>query len=246
MKKIALTAALLLTTLSASADRPIRDRGDLSRNGLRVCQQNLADTRARLSIALDDLQLCQERRSDRRHGNRGDLRRLRQENQRLNDALNQADAEIEALALRNSELAVENDRLFDENERLKRVIDDIRNPPRPDFDLASAIRACSEMGNAAYSRVCAQKAKEFKIKTKVIKACTKMNNEYYALECVKNAGALGARAPQVNACVRISNVAYANSCVKVAAERNVRANIINSCIDSTSNEYYQLECVKDM
>jgi hypothetical protein len=59
-----------------------------------------------------------------------------------------------------------------------------------------------------------------------------------------NAKEVGAR--QVEACLLIDNAVYAQQCVQAAGERRVSADVIKSCVKTSTNAYYQLECVKNM
>jgi len=231
-----ITAMLALTTLVsttniAQADTDIFvEFGNVQ--GLKQCQRKLERVKDRRDSLKEQLQTCR--------ANSSSNRQLIEENIRLRDENSDLvqDAEI---------LESENDRLSNKVARLQRRLDDLTRPaPVPSFDLASSIKACRGISNSVYASQCAGQAKSYRIKAKVIKACTKISNTFYALECVKSAGKTRANARQVNACTRISNSVYAAQCVQAAGSGKVQADVVNSCVSTSSNTFYQLQCVKDM
>lgn len=210
------------------------------------------------------------RRGDnRRDQGRGDIRDIKEclvkndllksENQSLLDKLTNCKAEqdnrgdrekLDRIQRENDDLILRNQNLLDQVEKLK--IDNARldmeaHPERGGrFDLASSIMACGKIQNAVYAQQCSAAAKANSIQANVIEQCAKISNAYYALECVKSAGLKETSARQVAACLGIDNAVYAQQCVQVAGEKRVSAEVINSCVKTSTNTYYQLECIKNM
>lgn len=181
---------------------------------------------------------------------------LRTENNSLNDRLyscqrDQGDrVRLGQLIQENNDLLNRNRSLLDQVERLK--IDNARleieaHPERGGrFNLAASILACGKISNAVYSQQCSAQAKAYSIQAIVIEQCSRITNAYYALECVKSAGAKETNFRQVEACVGIENAVYAQQCVQVAGEKRISPDVIRSCIQTSTNAFYQLECVKSM
>lgn len=233
MKKPLLSLALLCCTLTSvyaqdmgrRGDRDMRDNRDFrDSRDLRECRINNELLRRDNQSLSDRLLNCQSNRGDRER--------------------------IEQLTRENEDLATRNQFLISQVEKLK--IDNARlemeaHPDRGGrFDLAASILACGKIDNAIYSQQCSALAKANSIQASVIQQCARISNTYYALECVKSAGTKEVTARQVEACLGIDNVVYAQQCVEVAGEKRVSADIINSCVKTSSNTYYQLECVKSM
>jgi hypothetical protein len=181
---------------------------------------------------------------------------LRRDNQSLSDRLqncrgDRQDRERNEQILReNRELISRNIDLQNQVEKLKIDVVRLELELHPDrdgrFDLASSIRACSKIDFPMYAQECASAAKENRIQAQVIENCTKISNAYYQLGCVKEAGKNKTSVRQVEACTRIDFPMYAQECVQVAGKKEISPEVINSCVLSTSNSYYQLECVKSM
>jgi hypothetical protein len=228
MKKILLPLALLCCTLTSlhAEDR----RGDVGRREfpgnreLRACQFT-NDLLKRDNQSLSDrLAYCQNDRNDTSR-----IDQLVRENKDLND--------------RNQFLIDQVGRLKTDNARLEMEA----HPDRGGrFDLAASIMACGKIDNAVYAQQCSSQAKANSIQASVIEQCSKISNAYYALECVKSAGTKEVGARQVEACLLIDNAVYAQQCVQAAGERRVSADVIKSCVKTSTNAYYQLECVKNM
>ena len=226
MYKTLLPMALLCLTLSSvQAD----DRG-FGRDGRGDFNRENRDFR--------DLRACQIR---------NDI--LQRDNQSLNDKLNFCQTNQGNLE-RAERLERENRELIDQVEKLK--IDNARldmeaHPDRGGhFSLAASIMACSKIDNAVYAQQCRIEAKNNSIQASLIEQCSRLSNTYYALECVKSVGGKEIGARQVESCLQIDNVVYALQCVQVVGEKRISSDIITSCIKTSTNSYYQLECIKNM
>ncbi len=193
---------------------------------------------------------------------------LRTENYRLNDQLNQClstrgdGGKSEQLERENADLRAQNSFLSNSNIDLRRQNDNLkidiarsedesrrrddRDGRGGDFDLARSIKACSKINNPVHSQECAGLAKFYSIRANVIEQCSKIATPYYARECVKSAGTKNASARQIEACLEIKNDTYVTQCVDLAVEKQLRAEVIHSCAITSTNPFFQLECVKSM
>ncbi len=233
MKKI--TAMLALTTLVSTINVATAGTDIFVEFGsvqdLKQCKRKLERVTTRKNSLKEQLQACRSSSSSNRQ--------LIEENLRLKDQVEDQQVDLEYLES-------ENDSLSNRVERLQRRLDDLTRPaPRPSFNLAASVKACKGISSSTYASQCAQAAKKFRIKHKVVKACTEISSSFYALECVKSAGKTSANARQVNACAKISSDTYAAQCVQAAGGK-VEAAVVNSCVESSSSSFYQLQCVKDM
>ena len=229
MKRLLILAAAIAST-GAFAQGIRVQIGDSQ--AIARCQNRLEQTRLELRMTSEELQSCRESRDGRGV--------LLEENRVLRQQVNNLLTDVDSLER-------ENDSLRFQVDQLQRQIDDLTRPaPRPIFDLAQSIRACGQINNSVYAKDCATAAKQFQIQARVIEACSEINNDYYALQCVKTAGQNQASTNQVKACTAIKNSTYAVDCVKVASAGRVQAKVITSCVESTNNDYYKLECVKQM
>ncbi len=235
MKKALLAVTLLTCTLSSAFAQSRHERRDPIRD-LRECEIRNDILRRDVIRISDDLAMCRKMGSDR-----GRVDQLERENADLRSQNSFILNENSDLRNRNDLLKIDIARLEDELRRR-----DDRDGRRGDFDLAQSIMACSKINNAVYSQQCASLARTMSIRASVIEQCARINNTYYALECVKSAGSKNTNARQVEACLGIKNDVYAQQCVAVAGEKQIRPDVIQSCVLTSTNTYYQLECVKSM
>lgn len=209
------------------------------------------DIDVRIEIPGDNNRRIQRELRECRINNDSLRKEINTVNYLLNDCRNNTESRyrIEQLQRENQTLLDHNrylqgevDRLRFENERLEREL----NPNRGGIDLAESIKACGKITNSQYARECAGNAKKYNLHASTILACTKITNSYYAAQCVVNAGENNANNRQVEVCTKITNSDYASQCVKFSGYLRVQPEVIQSCIETSTNSYYQLECVKSM
>lgn len=205
-----------------------------------------------------------DRRDDRREDPRDRLLRecmfqkdeLRRDNQSLQDRLFNCQSDtrdretINQLVRENQDLKDRNNFLLNQNAQLKMDIARLEMEAHPErgggFNLAASIQACGKIDNASYAQQCTSFAKQYSIQAESILQCARITNTYYALTCVQSAGQKGANSRQIEACLKIDNAAYAQQCVDIAGAKKIRPDVITSCISTSSNTYYQLQCVNNM
>ena len=239
MKKLIIGMAIATISMGAHAGRFDIDVNINGNDRIKNCRENVKRLKAQ-NVSLQRVVENAEfrlRQCTTDLNNRGNNRQVRQ----LKADLVQANNTITRLE---NTVDRKNDKIQDLKRDIQKLQDQL-NPPQTGFNLAAAIRACSGINNSSYSSFCASSARKYKVRAKVIEACTSFGNAYYAAECVDDAGEFGAGARQVEECALIQNDVYAGQCVVSAAKGNVSPAVISACRSTSSNAYFQAECVEE-
>lgn len=242
MKKMLIALTILSSFYATAADRG-SNRGvididiDINPNKCSREVRELTKENTRLS---EQLRSCQLSGSDRNSDSV--VRNLRI---KLKDAEDRLENETRRANMIAYHLQEKDNQILDLQARIRTLEDQIYpNPGR--FNLAESISACRGIGNASYAADCTQSVKAYSVMADTVSACAKQSNTFYAKECVSSVGENGGSTAQVKACLLIGNAAYFAECVEDASKGKVRSDIIRSCVETSTNTFYQKECVKQM